>query len=93
VDESPLHPSVFRPGLTVMDCVYNPETTLLIRQARERGCHVITGVEMFVRQAARQFQLFTGMEPPLEEMSQIVRRAVAPRGQLHVAPSAAEAGG
>lgn len=92
VDESPLHPSVFRPGLTVMDCVYNPETTLLVRQARERGCHVITGVAMFVRQAARQFQLFTGMEPPLEEMSRIVRKAVSPTGQLHVAESAPEAG-
>ncbi|HMP00955.1 MAG TPA: shikimate dehydrogenase [Gemmatales bacterium] len=80
VDESPLHQSVFKPGLAVMDCIYNPETTLLVRQARDRGCRVITGVEMFVRQAARQFQLFTGIQPPLDEMRQIVRKAVSPTG-------------
>lgn len=91
VDESPLHPSVFRPGLLIMDCVYNPETTLLVRQARERGCQVVTGVQMFVRQAAKQFQLFTGMDPPIDEMLRIVRKAVSPTGQLHVVESVAAA--
>src|SRR5581483_3511880 len=59
IDESPIHPGALKPGLIVMDCVYTPETTLLIKEARGRGCHVITGVDMFVRQAALQFQLFT----------------------------------
>jgi 3-dehydroquinate dehydratase/shikimate dehydrogenase len=81
VDESPLHPSVFRPGLVVMDCVYNPETTLLIRQARERSCRVITGVDMFIRQAAEQFRLFTGTPAPIETMAQAVRAALSPVSQ------------
>ena len=60
VDEMPIHHSFLKPGLMVFDTVYTPETTLLVKEARARGCHVITGVDMFVRQAALQFQLFTG---------------------------------
>ncbi len=78
VDESPLHPSVFKPGIVVMDVVYHPETTLLIRQARERGCRTITGVSMFIHQAARQFQLFTNCEPPVQDMTAALRRALSP---------------
>jgi 3-dehydroquinate dehydratase/shikimate dehydrogenase len=64
--------------MVVFDTVYNPETTLLIKEARARGCHVITGVDMFVRQAALQFKLFTGQEPPLQLMYQLVRKALSP---------------
>ena len=78
LDESPIHHSLLKPGMLVFDTVYTPETTLLIREATERGCHVLTGVDMFVRQAALQFKLFTGQEPPLELMTQVVRRALSP---------------
>jgi 3-dehydroquinate dehydratase/shikimate dehydrogenase len=78
LDETPMHHSALQPGQIVFDTVYNPETTLLIREARERGCEVITGVEMFVRQAALQFRLFTGKEPPLDLMRKVVRRALLP---------------
>ena len=73
IDESPIHPSFLKPGLTVMDLVYTPETTLLVKEARSRGCHVLTGVDMFVRQAALQFELFTGRAAPLELMRQVVQ--------------------
>lgn len=78
VDETPMHHSALQPGQIVFDLVYNPETTLLLREARQRGCHVITGVEMFVRQAALQFRLFTGKQPPLELMDKAARRALSP---------------
>ena len=78
VDESPVHFSILRPGVTVFDTIYNPETTLLVREARSRGCETITGVDMFVRQAARQFELFTGMTPDLAAMREIVRKALSP---------------
>lgn len=78
VDEAPVHVSVLKPGVTVFDTIYNPETTLLIREAKARGCDVITGVEMFVRQAARQVELFTGQTPDLEWMRGIVRKALSP---------------
>ena len=78
VDETPLHHSTLKPGLTVFDTVYVPETTLLVKEAQSRGCSVITGVELFVRQAALQFRHFTGKEPALDEMRKLVRRALSP---------------
>jgi 3-dehydroquinate dehydratase / shikimate dehydrogenase len=78
VDESPCHPSVLKPGAVVFDTIYTPETTLLIREARARGCDTITGVDMFVRQAARQIELFTGHVPDVEAMRVIMRKALSP---------------
>jgi 3-dehydroquinate dehydratase/shikimate dehydrogenase len=78
VDESPIHPSFLKPGLMVMEVVYTPETTLLVKEARSRGCHVLTGVDMFVRQAALQFELFTGQQAPLELMRRVTQRALSP---------------
>lgn len=78
VDESPVHFSTLKPGVSVFDTIYNPETTLLIREARNRGCHTITGVDMFVRQAARQIELFIGMTPDTAVMRDLTRRALSP---------------
>jgi 3-dehydroquinate dehydratase/shikimate dehydrogenase len=78
VDESPLHHSFFKPGLVVFDTVYTPETTLLIKEARERDCSVITGVELFIRQAAAQFKHFFGQPPPADLFRRAVRRALSP---------------
>ncbi len=78
VDESPVHKGFLRPGMLVFDTVYNPESTLLIKDARTRGCIVITGVEMFVRQAALQFQLFTGKAAAVDVMREEMRKALSP---------------
>lgn len=78
VDESPMHPSFFKPGLTLMETVYTPETTLLVKEARSRGAQVVTGVDLFIRQAAAQVKLFTGRPPPVEEMRKVLRRAISP---------------
>jgi len=78
VDESPFHHSSLDPELFIFDTIYNPETTKLIRDARERGCQVLTGVDMFVRQAGLQFQMFTEQAPPLELMTELVRKALSP---------------
>lgn len=78
VDQTPAHASFLKPGMTVFDTVYSPENTMLIREARTRGCHVITGVDMFVRQAAKQFELFTGQSPSLDKMRDILRKAMSP---------------
>jgi 3-dehydroquinate dehydratase/shikimate dehydrogenase len=78
VDESPLHHSFLRPGLVVFDAVYTPEQTLLVKEARERGCQVVTGVEMFIRQAALQFEHFTARPAPIDLFRKVVRRALSP---------------
>jgi 3-dehydroquinate dehydratase/shikimate dehydrogenase len=90
VDEAPIHFSVLKPGVTVFDTVYTPETTLLIREARSRGCDTITGVDMFVRQAARQFELFTGQTPDLGLMRDIMRKALSPLTKALVQDEEAE---
>jgi 3-dehydroquinate dehydratase/shikimate dehydrogenase len=63
--------------MVVFDTVYNPEQTLLIKQARAAGCTVITGVDMFVGQASLQFKLFTGQEANAEQMRQVIRRTIS----------------
>ena len=78
VDECPVHPSYLHPDMMVFDTIYNPESTMLIKEAKAHGCTVLTGVDMFVRQAQMQFLLFTGREPPRELMTKVVRRALSP---------------
>ncbi|HLH06877.1 MAG TPA: shikimate dehydrogenase [Terriglobales bacterium] len=56
----------------VMDMVYNPVETRLLRMAREKGIAVISGVEMFVQQGARQFEIWTGKPAPIAEMQFVV---------------------
>src|SRR5262249_5498663 len=77
-DPPPIHPSFLRAGLAVMDAVYTPETTVLVKEARLRGCVVMTGVEIFTRQAALQSNLFPQQDPPLDLMRAAVRRALSP---------------
>ena len=60
----------------VFDLVYNPVDTPLIRLARQQNIPVITGVEMFVQQGARQFEIWTGKPAPEEEMLRVVIHAL-----------------
>ena len=77
VDESPFDKHFLRPSMAVFDAVYNPENTLLIKDARERNCTVVTGVEMFVRQACLQFEHFAGREGPAQLMRDVIKRATS----------------
>ena len=60
----------------VFDLVYNPLETPLLRMARQKSIPIITGVEMFVQQGARQFEIFTGKPAPEEEMFRVVLHAL-----------------
>ncbi len=79
VDDTPLPPAAFgRSEIVVFDTVYHPESTMMLKLAAERGCTVVTGVEMFVRQAAGQFKLYTGHEAPMDLMREIMKRKLGP---------------
>jgi 3-dehydroquinate dehydratase/shikimate dehydrogenase len=69
----------------VFDLVYNPLETPLIRMARQKGIPIVTGIEMFVQQGARQFEIFTGKPAPEEEMLRVVIHAL--RQQAEAAPT------
>ncbi|MBX6314856.1 MAG: shikimate dehydrogenase [Isosphaeraceae bacterium] len=77
VDETPVPPAAFKPGTVVFDTVYHPENTLFLKLARERNCTTISGVDMFVRQAALQFQYYTGRDAPEGLMREVVRRKLS----------------
>ena len=77
VDETPYDKEHLRPYMVVFDTVYNPENTLFIKEARSVGCRTVTGVEMFVRQAAIQFRIWHDVEPPQQVMRDALKRATA----------------
>lgn len=64
----------------VMDTVYSPLETPLLRVARAAGCTVVDGLGMFVRQAEAQFLIWTGERPPVGLFERVARRELATRG-------------
>lgn len=63
----------------VFDMIYDPAETRLLKLAKERGAQVIPGIEMFVHQAARQFEIWTGKPAPFDEMLRVVLLALQDR--------------
>jgi 3-dehydroquinate dehydratase/shikimate dehydrogenase len=79
VDDTPMPPGAFnKPGMIVFDTIYHPENTMFLKLARERECKTVSGVEMFVGQAAAQFKLYTGQEAPVQLMRDVIRRKLGP---------------
>jgi 3-dehydroquinate dehydratase / shikimate dehydrogenase len=64
----------------VFDMFYNPLETPLLKLARARGIPVVTGLEMFVQQGARQFEIWTGKPAPEAEMLRVVELELRRRG-------------
>ena len=62
--------SALRPGLVVADIVYNPEETLLMKQAKAAGCICVGGKGMLLWQGVAAFKLFTGEDMPVEEVKE-----------------------
>lgn len=67
------HPEWFRPELAVTDIVYNPLETKLMREAKAQGVQtVLGGIGMLVGQGAVNFELMTGQEMPVQEVTEYV---------------------
>jgi 3-dehydroquinate dehydratase/shikimate dehydrogenase len=64
------------PAEVVFDMVYNPLETLLIRRAREQGKVVIPGIRMFIEQAVKQFEIWTGETAPRAVMEKAALEAL-----------------
>jgi 3-dehydroquinate dehydratase / shikimate dehydrogenase len=77
VDETPYEKQHLKSYMVVFDTVYNPENTLLVKDAQSVGCRVVTGVDMFVRQASIQHRIWHGAEPPAGVMREALKRATA----------------
>lgn len=74
IAENPLgdHRPPFSAKTLVFDTIYNPLKTQLIAQAEGMGARTISGVEMFVRQAAAQFETWTGKTAPQQVMWRVI---------------------
>jgi 3-dehydroquinate dehydratase/shikimate dehydrogenase len=67
-DMTPFPSDALAAETVVFDMVYTPSETRLLREADEQGCHTISGVEMFARQALQQFKLWTDTYASREEL-------------------------
>jgi 3-dehydroquinate dehydratase / shikimate dehydrogenase len=72
----------------VFDMIYDPAETRLLKLAKERGAQIIPGIEMFVHQAARQFEIWTGKPAPWDEMLRVVLLALQERAKERATRSA-----
>jgi len=78
-DRSPVDPEAIAAGTLVLDAVYAPERTCLLRDAEARGARPIGGKWWLVHQAAEQFRLWTGLDAPFETMAAAFDRAAGPQ--------------
>ena len=64
--------SLIPEGITVVDIIYNPAETPLLKAAKEKGCKIVNGLGMLIYQGAIAFKIWTGKEAPVEVMRRIV---------------------
>ncbi|MBI4417746.1 MAG: shikimate dehydrogenase [Ignavibacteriales bacterium] len=71
-DASPLEDVKFQKNQVVIDLVYTPRETALLKSARNAGATVAGGLEMFFNQAAESFRLWTGKEMDVKKMKEMM---------------------
>ncbi len=76
VEVSPVSRRIAARFPCVMDMIYNPLETKLLRDAHKARSLVVSGLGMFVHQGAAQFQIWTGIDPPAAFMTRIVEKAL-----------------
>jgi shikimate dehydrogenase len=76
-EQSLVNSELLRPDLTVMDIVYHPLETKLAKEAKATGAKVISGLEMLIYQGAASFEIWTGLEAPVEVMRKAVLNNLA----------------
>jgi shikimate dehydrogenase len=71
-DEIPISSEWLTRKMCVMDLVYNPLETRLIKTAKAKGAKVVNGLEVLVAQGAASFEIWTGLKAPIDVMSTAV---------------------
>jgi shikimate dehydrogenase len=72
VDTTPVAQAVLRNVSAVMDIVYAPSETRLLREAQQAGCKTVNGAYMLLYQGVAQFELWTGRKAPVDVMKEIL---------------------
>ena len=77
IDDEPIAKSVdMHEDLVVFDAVYNPNETVLIRQAINAGAKPVYGIKMLLYQGAESFRIWTGREAPADVMEDALKRTL-----------------
>lgn len=76
-DETVIDKQYIKPNQVCFDATYNPLKTRFLQEAEEKGCKIINGLGMVIYQGARQIELWTGQEAPVEQMFQTINDIVA----------------
>jgi len=84
---SPLNEDEIR-AKYLMEMIYAPVETRLVRMARAKGVQIISGAEMFVHQGARQFEIWTGKPAPFDEMYRVIYMVLTSRAAAAAAAAA-----
>jgi len=74
--ETPVPKGLLKKGMTVMDIVYQPLRTRFLQEAKQRGCVTLNGLEMLVRQAAAQFEIWTGRNLEIGQIKKALFRTL-----------------
>ena len=70
----PIDPGLLQEKHVVFDIVYSPDITRLLDSAISRGCRIVRGIEMLINQGIKQFEIWTGMNAPLKEITEAVNQ-------------------
>ncbi len=80
-DETPLSSNDIPGNSTVLDLVYNPLKTRLLKEAEKAGAETINGLKPLIEQAAKAFELWTGLHPPRDILWRVAEEALKNRGR------------
>ena len=81
IDRCLVQEHILEEGMVVMDIIYNPLETRLLKMAKVCGCVTVSGLKMFINQGAEQFRLWTGINPPVNAMNHAVKEALSKRDE------------
>jgi len=74
--ETPVPKKLLKEGTIVMDIVYQPLQTKFLREAKQSGCVTVNGLEMLMRQAAAQFEIWTGRKLEIAQVKKDLSRTL-----------------
>lgn len=83
VNSSPVPSDFLNSGLCVMDIIYNPLETKLVKDAKSLGAKVVLGLEMLLYQGAVAFEIWTNCPAPVEVMKKAALDKLAEQGDIH----------
>ncbi len=77
VDDNPIATAdMMHEDLVVNDIVYNPNETVLLKEAIKAGAQPVYGIKMLLYQGAESFKIWTGQEPPIDVMENALKETL-----------------